>query len=361
VGKDIEWKDLDFDISDIGALTGSISEDARNTIGYLMDMVIAGDINEDMFYSLICAMTGFGDIPTDFVDEHYTDPEYMRLVELYSAAVKKQLKIQELRKSGDPVLSSKLENAMFEARSKDLEFVKARFEELSKVADVSQLTKITGYIDHLNTFFTYVNSGDTFSGAMAKSIGTGVYLKAVDSFAPLPIKVFEVVVATLFGKSKAGDAGSIVGTGKHSIEFFTDLVYVSMYDAWLNMDQFPDARKWDAFYTLWGMNVEQVLKDLMNSSTTKYGQNLTNMAILVDMAIDPDDLKYVFTGYADRFAEGKVWNDYCKDTYETTVVGNEFGTLLYDFVVKYYSSSPDVLTDKAKYKDQIRKKTGTTK
>ena len=367
VGEGIDWPDLDFDISDIGTLSGSVSEDSKVCIEYLMDMVVAGDINEDMFYSLICAMTGFGDIPREFIVDHQDDPELVKLGELYAAAVKKQLKIQELKLKGDTELSAQLQEKMFQARMKNMEYVKKGFENLQKLytslkdptdkVGLGKLTKVTEMLNHINNFFAYVNAGDSYLGAMNKAAMTGTYMTLVATYAPSPVGAFEAVVAILFGNSKAKDAASIIGTGKHAIEFYSDLVYTSFYDAMINSNQFTPARRWDAFCTLWAMNVKEVLKDLEDLEHAKYGQNLSNFTYLMELYFKPEDQKYIFLGYVDMFAQEKFWSNFCQDSYDVFVEGNDTGKLLYDYVVQYYSATPDILSDRTKELEALVRKT----
>ena len=358
VGEGIDWQDLDFDISNIGTLSGSISEDSKVCMDYLMELLMDGDINEDMFYAIINALTGYGDIPREFINEHLNDPELLKIGELYAAAVKKQLQIQELKIKGDTVLSAQLQEKMHQARMKDMEYVKQGFEGLKflyqSLVDVkdkhgiTKLTKATELLDNINSFFNYVNKGDSYQQAFAKSVVTGSYMAAVATYVPSPVAAFEVVVGILFGNSKAGDAGSILGTGKHAIEFYTDLVFNSFYDAMINSNQFTLPRRWNAFCTLWGMNVKEVLKDLEDFENPRYGQNLTNFAFLMELYFKPEDQKYIFLGYVDMFAQEKFFSNFCKDSYNVVVDGNYVGKLLYDYVVQYYSATPEVLVNQTK-------------
>lgn len=365
VGEDIDWPDLDFDLSDIGTVTGSVSEESQICIKYLANMLLVGEINEDMFYSLICAMTGFGDIPREFIVDHQDDPELLKIGELYSAAVNKQLKIQELKLKGNVELSSNLQEKMFQARMKDMEFAKKYIGALcdayassdpDDALGLGTLKTATEVLDHINNFFAYVNGGDTYVGALAKVITVGSYMSRVANYSPSPVAKFETVVAIIFGNSKAYDAASIIGTGKHATEFFTDLVYISFYDAMMNSTQIPMDKRWDAFCTLWTMNVKKVLKELEDVEHAKYGQNLTNFTYLMELYFKPEDQKYIFLGYVDMFSQEKFWSNFCQDSYDVFVEGNDTGKLLYDYVVQYYSATPEILTDRTKELEALVRK-----
>ena len=48
------------------------------------------------------------------------------------------------------------------------------------------------------------------------------------------------------------------------------------------------------------------------------------------------------------FAQEKFFSNFCKDSYNVVVDGNYVGKLLYDYVVQYYSATPEVLVNQTK-------------
>lgn len=336
-------------------ISNSISTEKKEILKWLEDLLLNGDIDADMMVTLVNAMSGYTDIPREFLDKYAREPQCVLLVQCYAKFAQFYTEGARLREQKRIAEAAALDEKRFKERNYAMNWL---MNEYSIIADTLKKdgVPLNGNIANglavfasVNDIFTYVKDGATWQSAFTKAGATASYSLLVGMTAPSPLGIYETVLFVTFGNSKAGDSLSVVGTGKHFVEFMVDLYYNAFYDAWSNSSQFADNVKWRAFYTLFRNNLKQVFKDLTDTRSAKYGQNLTNLACTLEMLLNPEDFIYIFNGLIEDFNKGKIYSNFSQTIYDVTVKDNALGELIFDYVASFYEESPDILTEYTKY------------
>ena len=373
---DIDWgtKQVAADPKDEISVQNALTENQRLCLKWIEKLLIREEINEDLFLTLVGSLVGVNPIPKEFTSTYAEDPMYSTFEIEYVNASIIYYKAYKAKQAGDEKKHGVIESSLFTQRYNLLVYVVTDFSNLKDAADqVAELLEVElpkaveygGHVmkvaEHLNRMLGYVEKGDSWTSAAAKTLETTVFLTAVaEAAAANPIlAMYEGVIYTLFGTSDAADAASIFATGTHAVELISDLSLTPFIEAWYAASNYPDDKKWDMFYTVWKEQMNNTLQDLFNTQKRKYGQTVTNFAYLFQVLTDSSMQVEIFEGYIQLFNEGKLFSFFLQDVYNVTIKNNRIGELVEDVVVNnwftqtmldwteaYYSQTPDVLNER---------------
>ncbi len=356
------------------AIESALTDRQKTVVRWLEKLLLLQEIDEDLFLTLIGATVGVNPIPKDFTAKHMKDPEYATLEAEYMSASLVYYKAYKARRNNREADAKVIEKELFRQRynltlyvTTDFSYYKMAAENVTKRLGVSlpDSVKAGAFImttaSHLNRLLDYVNKGDTWPEAAAKTFETTVYLTAAgEAVAANPVLLlYEGAIYLLFGTSDAADAASIVTTGTHTVELISDFSLTPFIEAWYTASNYPDNKKWDIFYTVWSERMNQTLRDLFNTQERRYGQTVTNFAYIIDMLSDSALQVEIFEGYIQQWNEGTLFSYFLQDVYNVTIKDSRIGALVEDAVLNnwftqtmldwtesYYSRTPSVLNDR---------------
>ena len=370
---DIDWgeEQVAADVKQPVTIGNAVTENQKTCVKWLEKLLIAGEIDTDMLLTLTGSLVGVNPIPRDFIGKYLKVPEFSLLEAEYINAAKLYYESFKAKLKEDPKTSAKVEGALFTQRSNlvvyivnDLTYLSTAADELGKMmgVDPPEVTKYFGPIaqiaDSLNRMLGYVESGDSWTVAATKTLQTTAYLVAAGEVAaanPI-VMAYELSIYSLFGASDAADAASIIQTGRHAVELFSDLTLSPFIEAWYTASNYPDDKKWNMFYTVWKEEIGKTINNLFNTQERHYGQTVTNVAYLFDFLMDDNMQTEVFEGYIQQFNEGTLFSNFLQDVYNVTIKNNRIGELVEGLVVNnwftqtmldwtetYYSKQPSAL------------------
>ncbi|MBR4767736.1 MAG: leucine-rich repeat protein [Lachnospiraceae bacterium] len=374
--EDIDWgeKQVAADVNRPVTVDNALTANQKVCLKWLEKLLLKGEINEDMFLALIGSVVGVNPIPKEFTAVHLNDPEYSVFEVEYMNAALVYYKAYKAKQAKKPKTAAATESALFTQRSNlvtyvvnDLNYLKEAADAVADLLGVEQseavkygglITQIAG---NLNRMLGYVEKGDSWTAAAAKTFETAVFVGAAGEAAaanPM-LALYEGAIYALFGTSDAADAASIISTGTHTVELISDLSLTPFIEAWYAASNYPDNKKWDMFYTVWKEEINKTLSDLLNTQKRAYGQTVTNVAYIFNMLMDDKIQQEIFEGYIQQFNEGTLFSYFLKDVYDVTIKNNRVGQIVEGLVVNnwftqtmldwteaYYSKSQSVLNDR---------------
>ena len=373
---DIDWgeKQVAPSVDDRVTVSNALTENQRKCLKWLEKLLIRGEIDEDMLLAVIGSLVGVNPIPKPFTGKYDGTEEYSLLQSEYANAALVYYKAYKAKQNKDEKTSAAVEGALFRQRTNLLTYVVTDLNYMKDAADViaelleveqSEAVKYGGTVlkiaDSLNRMLKYVENGDSWTSAAAKTFETTVFVAAAgEAVAANPmLALYEGAIYALFGTSDAADAASILSNGTHAVELISDLSLTPFIEAWYTASNVPDNKKWDLFYTVWKEEVDKTINELFDTQKRSYGQTVTNVAYIVNMLMDDKIQQEIFEGYIEQFNEGTLFSYFLQDVYNVTIKNNRVGELVEGLVVNnwftqtmldwteaYYSQTESVLVNR---------------
>lgn len=325
----------------------ALTRNQKVCLEYLEGLLLSEDINEDMFLTLIGSMVGTNPIPQDFIFLHAADAKYSLLEGEYLNASQKYSEAYKKREAKRLAEADRIEEDLYHQRFNlmyyvvnDLNYVANYMDDYLKSSGgaggknpVAFAARVASIIDHFNRCINYVKQGKSWAQAAATTLTTSVYLEGMSALMKKnpELLAYEVVIYSLFGNSRAGDAASIVTSGRHAVEFLTDFAYCGQ-TAMEYALQSPTDKRWDVYYTKWLEEVNNTFDKLYDTQNKPYGETVTNIAYLEHIKNNPLIMLEIFEGYHQQYKEGSIFYNFQKEMYDLAVKDNRAGEFLYDWV-----------------------------
>jgi len=359
----IEWEESPkIDPHDSKQLKSALTKEQQEVIDYIAMRYLYGDIDEGMSAALVEAMAGQIPVPMEFQAKHCKDAGCVQLVALNLKSLKRACDIQA-QLNANRNLTGDAKKAQMEMESSlsnyyyyfynTLSTTVTALEEIEANAGIfSNLSKVGPYLDRLNSMLIAYEAGDeSVVKVVTRFVSECTYLAAVDIYGEIllgkvafgQLGIYESAVFVLFGNSKAGDAASMVTTGRHFVEYISDYTWGAMFSAYEKAIRAKKGEGMKVFFDTWSYEVCETKRKLADTVNAPYGQTLTNLGYIDRMLHDPVMLYQTFTGYIDLLKNNpkEIIDTFTGSAYDVCVEGNALGQfsyeMLYDFTCKYYS------------------------